>query len=170
MVVRPYLSRLIRLDLKSTLCNGSDDDRIGLPKTQFMLSLPKSSNKLIDFANRPGSSFLRSSNRKEIKVSTFKLDTHLSSLAKTLEFQPPSQDSSAILTKLFSMENRTTSLIEKKMKTSLEKKVEDSEKHMHTHAHNAISTMRVIVKISRDDPVLVMRLIDDSTKESTGSV
>ena len=82
--------RLIRLDFKSTIYNASDDDHIGLPKTQFMPSLPKFGNKLIDFANRPGSSLLQSSNRKEIKVSTFKLDTHLSSLAKTLEIQPPS--------------------------------------------------------------------------------
>ena len=81
------------------------------------------------------------------------------------------------------MENKITSLIENKKMTSLEKKVEDSQKHMHTHARNAISTMRVIenisvviqkrmleaVKISRDDPVHLMRLSDDSTKK-TGHV
>lgn len=159
---------------------GSDEDDTGSPKTRFTPSLTRPSNKIDPpasssvFANRPIGVLLRPSNQKEVKAPMFK-PTTLTPRPRSAEQQSPSQDLSAILTKLSLMENKMTSLIESKT-SSLERKLEVSEKRL-TSAMKAIEGIGTTVesyitdgiKVTREDMEHIMTIINDCTKHS-GSI
>lgn len=158
---------------------GSDEDDVESPKVRFAPSLLRPSNKIDPsasssvFANRPIGALLRPNNQKEIKAPVFK-PTTLALRPKSAEQQPPSQDLSAILTKLSLMENKMTSLIESKI-SSLERKLEASEKRV-TSAMKAIEGIGATVesyitngiKVTRGDMEHVMTIINECTKETGG--
>nr|PNR37425.1 hypothetical protein PHYPA_020534 [Physcomitrium patens] len=154
-----------------------DEDDVEPPRMRFDAMSFKPSSKVDSqssssvFANRPIGALLRPNNQKDVQAPALKSST-FSVRPKAPEQQPPSQDMSAVLAKLSSMENRIMSLVENKI-SSLEKKVDASERRTVATA-KAIDGIGTLVenhianglKVSRDDLEYVMGLINDCTKES----
>jgi len=162
---------------------GSDEDHARSPKVRFSSSNKvNSSSSSSVFANRPISALLRPTGQKETKVSTFKPGTIVIK-PKTVEQNSPSQDLSAVLTRLSSMEGKIMSLIENKT-ASIEKKIDASEKRLYALETRTSSILKSVervsasvhdqimdgIKVSRGDLEHVLTLINDCTKESNNIV